>query len=139
MLVTATIVFVFDTSIGLAVGIACSFLVFLSDVAFAKANAPELVFLKENNDGIDVIKLNGDLNFLTTGRFKDFFTSRILVEAPRPDSNSTMSDRIFYRITSSFDYLLSPKLFNGVSSLPKAVVLDMSFVRVLDLTGVTTI
>jgi len=121
------------------VGIACSFLVFLSDVAFNKSNAPELLVLKENNSGVDVIKLNGDLNFLTSGRFKDYFTARILVEAPKPDSNASFNDQIFFKITSGFDYLLSPKLFAGVASLPKAIVLDMTAVRVLDLTGLEEI
>jgi len=138
MLTTAVITFVFDTSVGLAVGIACSVLVYLSDVAFNKANAPEVLVAKEINNGVDVLKLNGDLNFLTSARFKDFFNTRIILEDV-PNAEDTIGDRLFKTISGAFDYALIPVKEVRVTQLPKAIALDMTAVRVIDLNGLEEI
>lgn len=135
MIVTTTIVFVFDTSMGLAVGIACSLFVFLLDVAFNKATAPEAIEVQETNNGIDVVKVHGDLNFLTSGRFKDFFTSRFAQDPEVPEQNATCNDKVFFQVSSMFDYVFNIQRVPTVKVLPKAVVVDLTSVRVLDITG----
>lgn len=42
---------------------------------------------------------------------------------------------MFLTITTAFDRVLNPHLMIGVNELPKAIVLDLSNVRLMDLTG----
>lgn len=42
---------------------------------------------------------------------------------------------MFLTITTAFDRVLNPHLMIGVNELPKAIVLDLSNVRLIDLTG----
>ena len=42
---------------------------------------------------------------------------------------------MFLTITTAFDRVLNPHLMIGVNELPKAIVLDLSNVRLMDITG----
>lgn len=45
------------------------------------------------------------------------------------------TEKLFLTITTAFDRVLNPHLMIGVNELPKAIVLDLSNVRLIDLTG----
>ena len=45
------------------------------------------------------------------------------------------TEKLFLTITTAFDRVLNPHLMIGVNELPKAIVLDLSNVRLMDITG----
>lgn len=143
MIVTFFIVLCFDTTIGLICGLACALLVFLTDVVFSKQNNPELINDSRNNNGIDVIKLESDINFLTSARIKNFISALTIKEPEKPDFNNTndgiRGDYYHYVVSFYFDKILRPRLTVGVDVLPLAIVIDLSIVRVVDITGIETI
>jgi len=135
MLATWIMVLTFNTEIGLAVGIGSSILMFLADVAFHKENEPLLIQKASENGGIDVVRLEGDLNFVTVGRFKQFISTLVNVEAKPIHKESDIHQRLFSKVSQSLDRVLAPKKILTVPSLPKAVVIDLSKVKVIDLSG----
>ena len=72
MLLTLVITFVFDTGIGLAVGIGASVLFYLGDLAFASTTAPVAYYAAP---GIEEVILQGDLTFIQCSRFQNFMDS----------------------------------------------------------------
>jgi MFS superfamily sulfate permease-like transporter len=140
MLVTCTIVFVFDTSTGLAVGLGCSFLVYLFDIVTGQAYRPTVVSSAKETNGIDVVKLETDLNFLTAQRVKDFATALHTQKPVVPDASTSTSEYLHFTVSSAFDRALIPhdeSLY--VDFLPVAIAIDFSAVRVLDITGLQTL
>jgi len=94
----------------------------------------------EQTGQVKRILLKNDLNFLTTGRFADFFTSLILIEPKAPDMiDSTWNDRVFFRVTSALDRVLRPRLVSGSAKLPKVIIIDFRNVRIIDITALITI
>jgi hypothetical protein len=71
MLVTFLVTLFFETSIGLIVGLLLSILIFLAEVSFSKTTAPHVVHSHLDNHGVLVVRLEGDLTFLTSFRMKD--------------------------------------------------------------------
>jgi SulP family sulfate permease len=140
MVVTTTIVFLFDTSTGLAVGIGCSIIVLLGDTVLGRRNVPWVVKSRQDNDGVDLVKLESDINFLNAHRIKDFICGLFIQPPAKPDvSNSTVNERYFYAITSTFDKILRPDVYDGVEDIPKAIVIDFSVCRMIDLTGLKVV
>jgi len=135
MLTTWVCVLTFNTEIGLAAGIGCSILMYLADVAFHKENEPLLIQKARENGGIDVVRLEGDLNFVTIGRFKWFISTLVNIEAKHAAKDSSRSLILFYKVNVFLDKWLAPKKIPTVDSLPKAVVIDLSKVKVMDLSG----
>ena len=74
MLVTLVITFVFDTGIGLAVGIGASILFYLGELAFAATTGP-VAFYSDHGSGIEEVILQGDLTFIQCARFQNFMDS----------------------------------------------------------------
>jgi len=74
MLSTLVITFVFDTGIGLAVGIGLSVLFYLGDLAFASITAP-VAFYSDHGSGIEEVILQSDLTFIQCSRFQNFMDS----------------------------------------------------------------
>jgi MFS superfamily sulfate permease-like transporter len=136
MSATFAIVFIFDTSIGLAVGIGCSVLVYLVEVAFSRITAPLLVASCKDNSGVDIVKLEGDLTFLTSARVKDFIAELTITVPPKPNRDAGTSEYLFGTVSGAFDAVLRPHLLTGVDELPKAIVVDMALVRLIDITGI---
>jgi MFS superfamily sulfate permease-like transporter len=136
MLITFAITFIFDTSIGLAVGIGFSLIVYLIETTFSGITAPLLVASSKDNHGIDVVKLEGDLTFLSAARVKDFLSVLTVKEPSAPDVTLGTSEYIHRTIGQAFDRALRPHLMDGVKELPKALVVDMAMVRLIDLTGI---
>jgi SulP family sulfate permease len=140
MLTSFIFVFVFNTEVGLAVGIALSFFIFLFDSTFNPENAPILltdVNIATKNNEIRHVYLRGDFNFLTSGRILDLLTSLTLVEESKPDVfDSTWGDRTYFKVSSFFDRWLKPHLIESVGNkMPKAIILDFACVRVIDITA----
>jgi MFS superfamily sulfate permease-like transporter len=136
MLVTFTIVFVFNTGVGILAGVGCSCFVIIVESAFSYLNSPELEKEASTNFGVDVIKLNQDLNFLTLPRFLDLFTSVTLLKNQEPNlETASKNEKLFHKITSTLDYWLRPMLAKGVKEYPKAVVVDFNHVRIVDLSA----
>ena len=140
MISTALIVFVFDTSIGLAIGLGLSFVIYLIEVFLSPHNAPKLVYSAEANDGIAVVKIESDLGFIHAAAIKDFITKIYRQEEKPPSESSDRSIALRYKISSTFDrYLINKSKLTHVDVLPKAIIIDMSMVKIIDLTGTQTL
>jgi len=140
MVSTAVIVFVFDTSIGLAVGLGLSFGIYLIEVFVSPHNAPQLTYSAESNDGFAVVKVESDLGFIHASTIKDFVTKLYRQEEQPPSDNSDPSIALRYKISSSFDYyLISKSKLSHVDVLPKAIIIDLDMVKIIDLTGTQTL
>ena len=64
-MVTMTFVFVFDTSIGLAIGLGTSVLVYcIFDIVLAKSHEPRLFSASRDGNNVDIVRIESDLNFL---------------------------------------------------------------------------
>jgi len=137
MMVTAAFTFVFETSIGLAIGIGCSVIVFFIDQVLNSSFNPELcVKASDSERNIDIVKLHCDVNFLTAARVKDFISPLSLTQPAKADASSAnRSDYLHSRISESFDYALIHGESNFVDHLPSAIVIDLTHVHVCDLTG----
>jgi MFS superfamily sulfate permease-like transporter len=134
-LVTLIFSFVFDTSIGLAIGLGTSILMYIVfDIILSKTHQPRLFSSSRAGLDVDVVRIESDLNFLTAARIKDFI-SALTIETPAvPDISDT---RLMYSfiISSAFDKILKPQLLRGVDKLPKAIVIDMCLVKTVDISG----
>jgi MFS superfamily sulfate permease-like transporter len=138
-LVTLTFTFVFDTSIGLAIGLGCSVLMYLVfDIIFSKSHEPRLFVASKDGGEIDVVRIESDLNFLNAFRIKDFITSLVLMRPVEPEVTNR-SEFIRFKISQAFDRFLKPNLLAGVDKLPKAVVIDLCIVKTVDITGLTSL
>jgi len=169
MIFTATFVFVYDTGVGLAVGMGMSAFVNLFDQAVSSENAPELVKKYPEHGLIDQhqaavvaieegiekqealtispelhhVKLYQDLTFVSIGRTLDFIESLTVM---KPHDLSTheaqqwaWNERLFLQISGFFDKYLKPRLYAGVDRLPLAVVVDFHYTRTVDLTAIKTL
>lgn len=135
MLVTTTFTFVYETSIGLAVGLGCSVAMYcIFDIILAKSHTPRLFQNKKDGKNVDVLRLESDLNFLTASKIKDFIVA-LVVKAPEQPSATNRSLFLRYAISSRLDSILKPNLRVGVEEIPKAIVIDMCLVKTVDLSG----
>lgn len=135
MVMTTTFTFVFDTSIGLAVGIGTSVAVYcLFDIIFAKSHDPRLFHSSREGGEVDVVRIESDLNFLTAARVKDFIVALVL-EAPSKLAVTNKSELYRFQVSGAFDKVFKPNLLAGVKELPKAIVVDLCIVKTVDLSG----
>jgi MFS superfamily sulfate permease-like transporter len=135
MVVTTTFTFVFDTSIGLAVGLGCSVLMYcVFDIILAKSHTPRLFTSRREGRGVDVLRIESDLNFLTAAKIKDFIVA-LVVKAPEQPPATSRSLYLRHAISSRLDQLLKPNIRIGVDELPKAIVIDLCLVKTVDLSG----
>jgi MFS superfamily sulfate permease-like transporter len=135
ILVTWIITLTFNTEIGLAVGVGISIATLLIDQASAKTNAPEVLRKAVDNQGVAVVRLRQDLNFLTAGRLHDMMLPLFLPKPLTSDAHTRTIDRIFTRISLFLDSVLLIHKPKYAEYQPKAVLIDMSFVNTVDLTG----
>jgi MFS superfamily sulfate permease-like transporter len=135
MLISCFVTFTTESQYGLAAGIGASIIFYLADLAFSAKAAPVRCSYASDNKGIDVVRLEGDLTFIQAAKVKDFITGLHLSPLPNASSATTRSEKCFLTIAGTFDRILNPSLMTGVSELPKAIILDMTLVRMLDLTG----
>lgn len=84
MIITFFITFVLDTSVGLAVGLGASLIVYLFENLLSKRNFPVSRQVGKARQVIELIRLNNDLNFLTIPRIKDFISFDILMREIPP-------------------------------------------------------
>jgi MFS superfamily sulfate permease-like transporter len=135
MFVTMTFVFVYETKIGLAIGLGTSVIVYLVfDIILAKSHDPRLFSSSKDGNDVDVVRIESDLNFLTAARVKDFIVTLTVMAPSSPDiSNRAASLR--FKIGKAFDTVLKPQLLVGVEKLPVAIVVDMCIVKTIDLSG----
>lgn len=138
MLMTVTFVFVLNTGVGLAIGVGSSVFVYLFDSTFNPENSPEIVEKEEYQKSGEIrhVRLRQDINFLTSGRLLDVLTTLTLIEPKKPDIlDSTWNDRVFFNVSSFFDRWLKPNEISSVTKLPKAIILDLEVVRIMDYTA----
>jgi MFS superfamily sulfate permease-like transporter len=139
IILTTTIVFVFDSSVGLAAGLGASVIVVLADIVLGRRNAPWVSKGRKGNNGIDVVKLESDVSFLNSYRIKDFVSNLYIQPPALPEADSSFNQKAFHSITTTLDYYLRPDVLNGVEDVPAAVALDFSICRLIDLTGLKVI
>ena len=136
MSITFIFVFVFETGIGLAIGLGCSAGIYLFDMAFTGARSPYLVVSQRDNDGIDVVKMDAELTFMTIEKLKDFITALTKAEAKAPPDTACSQDKLFFKITNTLDKVFTLSYEPGVRLMPKAVVVDLQNSTMADLTGI---
>lgn len=155
MILTFSITLLFETSYGLATGLGVSILMYLGEVSFASHTSPRLVHDSIDNNGIDVVRLEGDLTFLTANRLKDLLMSRTvkgpeLLDAENNangnDSKATpeqlaqrKADERALSVTNALDKVFPIQTKPRATYLPLAVVLDFSQVKIIDITGLHSI
>lgn len=149
------------TEVGLAVGIGMSFVWLNAESAFSDVNKPLLSKTASTNYGIDVVSLRSDVTFLSSSRIKDFIISLTAIAKPIVDRNvstanvnraiasrpetravsfqASFSDRTFYSVTTKLDRYFVVNKPKFVSELPILIVVDFTFVSIIDLTGLQAI
>lgn len=134
MIVTLVFTFAFNSSIGLAVGIGTSVLVYcVFDIIVSETHKPRL-FTKTTDDDVEVVRIESDVNFLTAAMIKDFLVG-LTQERVAPPPTTNAQESIRYEIASAFDRVLKPSLVEGVEKMPKAIVIDMCIVKTVDISG----
>ncbi len=156
MVLTFSITLLFETSYGLATGLGVSILMYLSEVSFASHTSPRLVHDSIDNNGIDVVRLEGDLTFLTANRLKDLLMSRTvkgpeLLDAENNANNNNddkatpeqiaqrTADERALAVSNALDKIFPIQTKPRAAYLPSAVVLDFSQVKIIDITGLHSI
>lgn len=149
MIVTSVFVFVFNTEVGLGIGLATSIFVFIVDTVFRSVNEPSVnptqindmqseEVLKESlkDPRIKYIRLNQDLNFLTVDRLEDAVIK--LTETGFASKHTDVNSwrrKVFDKITSFLDAALLTQRPQIVDVLPLAIVIDFAWVKIIDLSA----
>jgi len=135
LLSTWIITLTFNTELGIAIGLALSIAVYCLDIVLLTNAKPEIV----DNGGseIQVVKINSDMTFLTANEVRDTISTLTFVKEFNEESVSLLriSDKVYHHVSSSFDSVLNIKTLEYVSDLPRAIVIDLAAVRLIDITG----
>jgi MFS superfamily sulfate permease-like transporter len=142
MLITLVMTFTFDTAIGLAAGVAGSFLAHFYNTVFSPKATPEAVdsdpqlFTRAVScEGIQVISFNGDLTFLTAPRLRDYFSTFFVMEPVIAVETETRNEYYFRQITSSLDWFYGKIRRSSDNPIPGIFTLDFTKVVFLDISG----
>lgn len=158
MLASAVFTLFFNSELGLAVGFGVAGLLYLVDVVMLTNAAPYVYQEAVSNDGIDVVSIGSDITFLTVPSIRKLISSLMAV-APTPVYNNQdesrksslstsvvhrmnrFSDRLTQRVSSRLDSALYSYWHKEVfiDILPRAIVLDLLHVRVIDLSGLKSL
>lgn len=139
MLVAFIFVFVLETGSGLGIGVGVSVIIYLAEVVASSRNDPVVITCTSKEGDVQVVRMETDLCFLTAARLKQAVSPLITQKPQKPDENAASHKRYFFAVTSTFDYFLSPSTETSVDVLPAALVLDLSHVRITDLTGIQAV
>jgi len=153
MIVTSVFVFVFNSEVGLAVGLGTSLFIFVADTSFRSENGPSVnptqITDKQSDDvekeyikdsRVKYIRLNQDLNFLTVDRLEDVvvkLTEQGFVSAHIDINN--WRRKAFDAITSFLDGVLLTRRPQLVEVLPLAIVVDFAWVKIIDLSALYSV
>jgi MFS superfamily sulfate permease-like transporter len=100
MLVTMIFTFVYDTEIGLALGIGTSVLMYcVVDIILSQFRKPRL--FASPDERVQVVRLESDLNFLTAFPIKDFIAN-LAVKEPDAPVVTNRSEYYRFQIASFF-------------------------------------
>lgn len=144
MLITAVTVYVSTTGVGLAVGMGTSILFTAIDQVFNPEFAIKHVSFDKAHEKGDIVHLKylTQLSFLTIGKFGDEVKRQTTLLSNHEESLAaaeTVNDRYFLEISNKFETILKPKAVPGVAKLPRAIILDLDYVRTVDLTALLTL
>ena len=135
ILVTLVLEFLFNTEIGLAVGLSLSRAIYVLETGFTSAVRTIHVAKAVDTNGIDVISIEGgSVTFVNVVALKDSIL-QLSQTWKNTGDDRLLSNRIFNTVTHSLDTVLRPDLLKSISSLPKAIVVDWTHVRAVDLTA----
>lgn len=130
---TFTLEFLFSTEVALTTGLIASLIVFALQAAFNSNTQPRVQLCAQSNSGIEVIKLEStEFGFLNHPAVQALLSTLYRAES-KSSVLSDCSDRAFHSVSSALDQALRPT--HASTSNVRAVVLDMSPVRVLDWTA----
>lgn len=138
MLFTWIFVLTYDTEVGLAAGLGVSAATLAYDAAFSDENKPVLIKSAKENNGLDVVRLRQDLNFLSGGRVRDFVLALTLIDTTaqkQAEGEGRFLTKVNHAIAAFFEQwfvLVKPKF---VDIAPVGVVLDFGLVLTVDITG----
>lgn len=142
MLITLVFTFVYETSIGLAVGIGASFAVQLYFMIFSPVARPSSVDFSRGiiNDtvgsgDVQVVTFNGDITFLTSANIVEYFEPFFLLIPPTVEKSDSMQEYYFQQISKRFDKFFGKERKPREFPTPLLFVLDFSKVIFVDLTG----
>jgi MFS superfamily sulfate permease-like transporter len=144
MLITAVTVYVSTTGVGLAVGMGTSILFTAIDQVFNPEFAIKHVRFDKAHEKGDIVHLKylTQLSFLTIGKFSDEVKRQTTLLSNHEESLATaetVNDRYFLEISNKFETILKPNAVPGVAKLPRAIILDLDYVRTVDLTALLTL
>jgi MFS superfamily sulfate permease-like transporter len=135
IILTFGLEFVFNTEIGLAVGLSTSLLIFVLDTTFNPSTQIHVVSSGKENNGVDIVKFEGsEFTFLNSTRVKNFIIELSYLAPKKPDPNN-LNRVIFYNVSQTLDKVLRPDLLVPVDTLPKAIVVDFHSIRIVDITA----
>ena len=136
ILVTLVLEFLFNTEIGLAVGLSLSLLLYVIETAFTSSVGLAVVAKAEDTNGIDVLSIEGgSVTFVNVVAFKNTILQMSLTWQTTSNGQDNLSNRVFDSVTHTLDTVLRPDMLQPVKVLPKAVVVDWTHVRAVDLTA----
>ena len=107
-------------------------------MAFNKHNDINHTKYSNTNNGIDVIEIHQDINFITIGRIKDYIISLSFTDPNKPSDikeNISKNEVLFYKISNMFDKYLTLIPPKYMLLLPKMIIIDMLYVHLIDITG----
>ena len=138
LMLTWTISLGLDTATGLAAGLSAAAGFLIVDMAFGKPNDLQHLKKAKDNNGVDVVRIHQEINFIAIGRIKDFIISLTFVNNAEIAANvkdAYLGDQIFHKVTATLDNILTVNKTVYYSEAPRAIVVDFSFVHLIDLTG----
>ena len=136
MFMTFFFVFVYDTTIGLPIGLGCSVLVYLYDLKFKKTRGPYINISQYENGGIDIVKVNSELTFLTIDTLKEYINTLTKKEEEPLSESAIWQEKMIHDIAKTLDDAVTLKHIPGVNILPKAVIVDLIGCSFIDLTSI---
>lgn len=144
MLVTAVTVYVSTTGVGLAVGMGSSVLFNALEQVFNPEFAIQHVSYDVAHEKGRVVHMKylTQLSFLTIGKFTDEVKRNTTLLSNHEEAlaaATTVNERYFLHVSNAFETVVKPKAVPGVAALPRAIILDLEYVRTVDLTALLAI
>jgi len=143
---------VFNTEVGLAVGLGTSLFIFVADTSFRSENEPSVnptqITDKQSDDvekeyikdsRVKYIRLNQDLNFLTVDRLEDVVNKLTEQGYPSAHKVENWRKKAFDTISSFLDGVLLTRRPQLVEVLPLAIVVDFAWVKIIDLSALYSV
>ena len=103
---------------------------------FKKTRGPYINISQYENDGIDIVKVNSELTFLTIDTLKEYINTLTKKEEEPLLESAIWQEKMIQGIAKTLDNAVTLKHIPGVNILPKAVIVDLIGCSFIDLTSI---